>query len=149
MLQTIGLDDCGGLGGGLQEGSLGGGGLDVGGGLTVGFTGTIGFSVSVEGTGGQTLFSNLTTDPESFFPSLPSSHIFLRLEIEPVLLRLSSESSSSASILCLLTDFKLALALERSWLSDNDCPLDFSPLSILLGVLTFFNWDLKSTSLLL
>ena len=63
MLQTEGFTDVEGLGGGLNDGSLGGGGLEVGGGLTVGFTGTIGFSVSVEGTGGQTLFSNLTTDP--------------------------------------------------------------------------------------
>ena len=52
MLQTSGLvAGSKGLGGGLQLGSLGGGGLEVGGGgFTVGFTGTIGFSVSVEGT---------------------------------------------------------------------------------------------------
>ena len=60
MLQTGGLAVVKGLG--LKAGSLGGGGFDVGGGLTVGLTGTMGFSVSVDGTGGQTLFSNLTTE---------------------------------------------------------------------------------------
>ena len=51
MLQTSGLEaGSRGLGGGLQLGSRGGGGLEVGGGgLTVGLTGTIGFSVSVDG----------------------------------------------------------------------------------------------------
>ncbi len=44
---------------------LGGGGFPVGGGgldslFMVGLTGTMGFSVSVDGTGGQTRFSNLT-----------------------------------------------------------------------------------------
>merc|ERR1719445_2416361 len=96
-MQTKGLVVVEGLGGGLQEGSLGGGGLEVGGGLTVGFTGTMGFSVSVDGTGGQTLFSNLTTEPGLSSPSPPSSHIFFRLEMEPVLLLLSSSSSSCSS----------------------------------------------------
>lgn len=63
MLHTEGFAEVDGFGGGLKEGSFGGGGFEVGGGLTVGFTGTIGFSVSVDGTGGQTRFSNLTTDP--------------------------------------------------------------------------------------
>ena len=52
-----------GLAGGLNAGSFGGGGFEVGGGLTVGLTGTIGFSSSDDGIGGQTLFSNLTTEP--------------------------------------------------------------------------------------
>merc|ERR1719154_388486 len=121
MLLTKGFD-WEGFGGGLQLGSLGGGGLEVGGGLTVGFTGTIGFSVSVEGTGGQTLFSNLTTEPglsspaSLAWPSPPSSHIFFRLEMEPVLFLLSPSSSSSSSMLCLLTDLKPALTFVRSWL---------------------------------
>ena len=116
MLQTNGLLVCDGLGGGLQEGSFGGGGFDVGGGFTVGLTGTMGFSVSVEGTGGQTLFSNLTTEaglssPEGgSLPSPPSSHILFRLEMEPVLRLLSSSSSSpsSTSTVC-FTALRLAL----------------------------------------
>ena len=108
MLHTEGLTEVEGLGGGLNVGSLGGGGLEVGGGFTVGFTGTIGFSVSVEGTGGQTLFSNLTTDPGRSSEWLGLmlaaslglvgdslvSHIFFKLEIDPVLFLLSSLSSS-------------------------------------------------------
>ena len=100
MLHTMGFAIGEGLGGGLQEGSFGGGGLEVGGGFTVGLTGTMGFSVSVEGTGGQTLFSNLTTEAGLSSPawappaSPPSSHIFFRLEMDPVLLLLSPSSSA-------------------------------------------------------
>ena len=72
------------------------------------FTGTIGFSVSVDGTGGQTLFSNLTTDPgrsesearegetaeaPEASLGLEGSHILTRLEIDPVLFLLFSSSS--------------------------------------------------------
>ena len=84
------------------------------------FTGTIGFSVSVDGTGGQTLFSNLTTDPgrsesearegetaeaPEASLGLEGSHILTRLEIDPVLFLLFSSSmmvsstSSSSSLL--------------------------------------------------
>ena len=151
MLLTRGLLDWEGFGGGLQLGSLGGGGLEVGGGLTVGFTGTIGFSVSVEGTGGHTLFSNLTTEPGlSSTASLawpaaspPSSHIFLRLEMEPVLLLLSLSSSSSSSMLCLLTDLKLAFAFVRSSLFSGASMI--RSLLLLGFVFTFLSWDLKST----
>ena len=121
MLQTLGFTAIAGLGGGLTMGSFGGGGLVVGaGGLTVGLTGTIGFSVSVFGTGGQTLFSNLTVPCLSACPGELSSpeagvvagnlsksvggwvlfvallglgldsHIFLRDEIDPVLFLLFS-----------------------------------------------------------
>ena len=84
------------------------------------FTGTIGFSVSVDGTGGQTLFSNLTTDPgrsesearegetaeaPEASLGLEGSHILTRLEIDPVLFllfsssRMVSSTSSSSSLL--------------------------------------------------
>ena len=101
------------------------------GGFTVGLTGTIGFSVSVFGTGGQTRFSNLTVLCLSI-PSSPvgvvtvlsksvggcvrrgfglDSHIFLKEDIDPVDLRLSSNAAAaSESVLVILSLFSGGVA---------------------------------------
>ena len=161
MLQTLGLTAMAGLGGGL----LGGGGLVVGaGGLTVGLTGTIGFSVSVFGTGGQTLFSNFTVCNLSVGSSGVNlsrsvggrrglgldSHIFLKEEMDPVLLRLSSGSGSESCLLgsslvlvgLLEPETFLSLALKSmGWSAGSSLASD-------LGAEDFLSLALKSTMLL-